>query len=186
MDVREEVYKSLRNATIELAPTVKKLGDLEKDMQSGRYTQEYLNERLAPERDGLRKQIQAAGESAMQDAQAIVDKCKEQQRAALQLDPQALTPDFQLLTSGIPLTERDLCAILDRSGDSLTMKQLTHRYAQQHEIKLPQAYTYTGDADAKQAEIAADGMADVAKRFTSRYMGTADGLDMLNRFFGVA
>ena len=107
MDVREEVYKSLRNATIELAPTVKKLGDLEADMQSGKYTQEHLHEKLAPERDGLRKQIQAAGESAMQNAQAIVDRYKEQQRAALQLDPQALTPDFQLLTSGIPLTERD-------------------------------------------------------------------------------
>lgn len=185
MDVREEVYKSLRNATIELAPTVKKLGDLEKDMQSGRYTQEHLHERLAPERDGLRKQIQAAGESAMQDAQAIVDRYKEQQRAALQLNPEALTADINLLNCGIPLAERDLCAILDRVKGNRTMETLTHRYAEMNGVKLPQAYAYTGDAEARQAEITADGMADIARRYVRGYMGTASGMDMLNKFFQV-
>ena len=103
-----------------------------------------------------------------------------------QLDPESLTPDFQLLTSGIPLSERDLCAILDRSENNLTMLQLAHRYAHQHEIKLPQRYVFTGDADAKQAEIAADAALDAAKRYTARYMRTLDGQKMLDRFFGVA
>ncbi len=185
MDVREEVYNSLKNATIELAPTVEMLGKREEAIKSGVYSSDYVRDTLEPERDGLRKQIQAAGESALQDAQAIVDRYKEQERAALTLDPEALTPDFALLTSGIPLTQRDVCAILDRSRGNKTMTQLAHRFAQKNEIQLPQAYTYAGDAEVRQAEIAADGMADIAKRYVRGYMGTAGGMDMLNKFFQV-
>lgn len=184
-DVKTEVYEALRSATVEAEPIIKKLGDAEADISGGKFSEEYTRDYLKPKRDELQKQVKAACDSAMKDAQAIVDRFKEETQAALQLNPEALTADINLLNCAVPLVERDLCAILDRVKGNRTMETLTHRYAEMNGVKLPQAYVYTGDAEARQAEITADGMADVAKRYTTRYMGTADGLDMLNRFFQV-
>lgn len=184
--IQDKVYQSLKNDTTAIYDTVKRLHDTEADIASGKYTEQHIRDYLNPKRDELRGKVKAAEGAAFDSARRLVDQYKEQQRAALQLDPESLTPDFQLLTSGIPLSERDLCAILDRSKGNLTMLQLAHRYAKQHEINLPQRYMFTGEHDAKQAEIAADGALDAAKRYTARYMHTLDGQSMLDRFFGVA
>lgn len=184
-NIHDEVYQSLKNDTTAIYDTVKRLHDTEADIASGKYTEQHIRDYLNPKRDELRGRVKAAEDAALANAQRLVDQYKDQRRAALTLDPESLTPDFQLLTSGIPLAERDLCAILDRSDNNLTMLQLAHRYAQQHEIKLPQRYVFIGDADARQAEIAADGALDAAKRYTARYMRTLDGQNMLDRFFGV-
>lgn len=185
LSIQDKVYQSLKNDTEAIFDTVKQLHETEADISSGKYTEQHINDRLKPRRDELKDMIKAAEDAAFENAQRLVDQYKEQQRAALRLDPESLTSDFQLLTSGIPLSERDLCAILDRSEKNLTMLQLAHRYAQQHEIRLPQQYVFTGDADAKQAEAAADGALDAAKRYTERYMRTLDGQNMLRRFFGI-
>ena len=183
--IQDEVYQSLKNDTTAIYDTVKRLHDTEADITSGKYSEQHVRDYLNPKCDELRDKVKAAEGAALDNAQRLVDQYKEQRRAALQLDPESLTPDFQLLTSGIPLAERDLCAILDRSEGNLTMLQLAHRYAKQHEISLPQRYAFTGEHDAKRAEIAADGALDAAKRYTARYMRTLDGQSMLDRFFGV-
>lgn len=183
--IHDEVYTSLTSDTTAIYDTVKRLHDTEADISSGKYSEQHTRDYLQPKRDELRGKVKAAEDAALANVQRLVEQYKEQQRAALQLDPESLTPDFQLLTSGIPLAERDLCAILDRSANNLTMLQLAHRYARQHEISLPQRYSFTGEHDAKQAEIAADGALDAAKRYTERYMHTLDGQHMLDRFFGV-
>ena len=184
--IQDEVYQSLKNDTTAVYDTVKKLHDTEADIASGKYSEQHIRDYLNPKRDELKDKVKAAEGAALDNVQRLVDHYKERRRAALQLDPESLTPDFQLLTSGIPLSERDLCAILDRSEGNLTMLQLAHRYAKQHEISLPQRYAFMGEHDAKQAEIAADGALDAAKRYTARYMRTLDGQNMLDRFFGVA
>ena len=185
-NIQDEVYLSLKNDTTEIYDTVKQLHETEADIASGRYSEQHIRDYLNPKRDKLRGKVKAAEDAALNNAQRLVGQYKEQQRAALLLDPQDLTPDIALLNCGIPLAERDLCAILDRVKGNRTMETLTHRYAEMNGVKLPQAYVYTGDAEARQAEIAADGALDAARRYTERYMHTLDGQTMLDRFFGVA
>ena len=185
-NIQDEVYLSLKNDTEAIFDTVKQLHETEADIASGRYSEQHIRNHLKPRRDKLRGKVKAAEGAALNNAQRLVGQYKEQQRAALQLNPEALTADIDLLNSAIPLDERDLCAILDRVKGNRTMETLTHRYAEMNGVKLPQAYVYTGDAEARQAEIAADGALDAAKRYTERYMRTLDGQTMLDRFFGVA
>lgn len=184
-NILNEVYTSLANDTAEAYDTVKQLNETEAAIAGGKYSAQHISSTLIPRRDALSEKMKEAERMALERAQSLVDQYKEQQRAALQLDPALLTPDFQLLTCGVALSERDLCAILERSENNLTMLQLAHRYARQHEIKLPQRYAFTGEHDAKQAENAADAALDAAKRYTERYMRTLDGQNILDRFFGV-
>lgn len=184
MSIGQDIYDLLRSETLGVAKAVGELEEVEERISSGKYTIEYIDDHLKPKRDRIKGEITAATEATFNKARKIVSAYTDEQRAALVLDPAALTDDYKLLVSGIDLTERDLCGILDRSGDNLTMQQMTYRYAKQHGVKLPSVFM--GDSQADENVGFANGLLDVASRYTSRYMGRSDGMRMLNKFFDVS
>lgn len=184
--LHQDTYEALRRATKDIvAPVADKLRDVERQIESGDYAPEFVRDVLKPERDELRKQLRAAKDEAAESANIKARLFIKEQQEALKLDASKLTDDARLLNCGVVLEERDLCAILDRSKDNLTMTQLAHKYAQQHDISLPKEYVYTGDVEAVDKIRQAEGLGDVVQRYVTRYIDQPDGLDTLDRFFSV-
>ncbi|WP_165174017.1 hypothetical protein [Adlercreutzia sp. ZJ242] len=183
MEIAQKVYEALKADTLGIAQIVGDLDEVEGAISSGKYTTKHIEIEWMPKRDRLRSQLADAKEATLSKIRKIVDDYKQEQEAALVLDPAALTDDYKLLVSGIELTERDLCAILDRSGNNLTMQQMTHRYAKQHNVQLPKERAFMGDSEAAESVGFANGLYDIASRYTSRYMVRTDGLKMLDKFF---
>lgn len=92
-----------------------------------------------------------------------VEQYKSDARARNQLRGEDMTPDANLLSSGLPLSKEDLQAIFDRSKGNYTMQTLTMRYADQHKISLDGIFFTT-----EQTSEAADTMGKYARNALTR------------------
>ena len=184
-DIVSEAYKALRASTFDVQDAVRELEMLDGDIRSGSYTDEHVRGVLKPKEAELKKGIEAARAKALDGVREIVDSYANERRASLVLDPSQLTDDYKLLTAGIPLNDRDLIAILDRSGDNVTMTQLAHRYAQENKVELPQEYVFMGEQEVAGDIAAAEGVLNVAKAYVEHHMTESDlrGLKTLDKFF---
>lgn len=88
----------------------------------------------------LRQDIARALKTAENDVAALNRQFADELRGLDALDPAQLTDDARLLTSGLPLTEKDYRAILQRSEGNRTMQQLTLRSAKEKGIDLGVVY----------------------------------------------
>lgn len=89
-------------------------------------------------------------EAAKTDVEQFIRGYAAELRSRDALNPADLTDDARLLTGGLPLTERDYRAILERSQGNATMLQLTLRAAKTAGVDLGGEF-YIGHAQAAQS-----------------------------------
>ena len=134
---RHEFYKAVVEGTLESISTLrtynKQIADLKSRIESGKYTQEYINEM----KDQIRA-LEHKAENERYDRIAKVEKLVGELTRSLE-DETALrgadiTDDAKLLSFG--LNERELSTLLSRNKGNPTMEQLILKNAAERGINL--------------------------------------------------
>ena len=138
MRTKRDFYNQVNGVVKEGLKSLQNLSDqldkVNKDISSGKYSPEYIREKLLPEKDSLRRQISDVRSRANKEAQRICDEYTDELRAQDDLDPSFLTEDVKLLQAGVKLTQRDIKAMLNRNADNHTMTQVILRYCKENNI----------------------------------------------------
>lgn len=182
MDIVNEVYSGLKEATTEIQKVVAVQNDLEAKVKAGRYTAETVQNEIKPRIDDLKQRILSMKEKTFADAKALVDGYRNEIDEQNNLDPKEINDDIKLLQAGIPLTVRDVEAILKRSENNRTMSQLAIRYAAQHDLKIENSYRF--EREQNEAKAVADAL-DQALTYFPNWIATDKAFDMLDKFFGI-
>ena len=183
MDIVNEVYSGLKEATTEIQKIVAVQNDLEAKVKSGRYNTETVKNEFKPRIDDLKWQTRKLSEQAIADAKALVSNYRAEVDEKNHLDANELTDDIKLLQSGIPLTERDVEHILRRAENNRTMTSLALRYAEQHGLKI-QHRPYTFELEMKSARDTADAL-DQVLIYYPNWIATDKAFYMLDQFFAL-
>ena len=182
MDVVNEVYSGLKEATTEVQKIVAEQNDLEKRVKAGRYSAETVQNEIKPRIDDLKQRILSMKEKTFADAKALVDGYRNEIDEQNNLDPKEINDDIKLLQTGIPLTVRDVEAILKRNENNRTMSQLAIRFAAQHDLKIENSYRF--EREQNEAKAVADAL-DQALTYFPNWIATDKAFDMLDKFFGI-
>ena len=182
MDVVNEVYSGLKEATTEVQKIVAEQNDLEKRVKGGRYSAETVQNEIKPRIDDLKRKTKSLSEQAIADAAALVSKYRDEIEERYCLDPEELNDDIKLLQAGIPLSVRDVQAILRRNANNRTMTTLCVRFAEQHDLKIEHSYTF--ERELKAARDTADAL-DQVLTYYPRWIGTDRAFTMLDKFFAL-
>jgi uncharacterized protein len=177
-NVVKDVYDVLKERTEAVNGKLAELSKVEAAIKSGDYSRQKVASEFYPKRDHLRSEVARAVEEAARDAKAVVTAYQNELRNLDTIDPERLTPDFQLLSSGIELAARDLNAMMHRNGNNETMLILVQRYAKAHNIELS-AHYYGHEREAQDAE----NVNTAISLYTDHWMKTPDNLAMLDKFF---
>lgn len=182
MDINNTVYDGLKEATKEIQKVVEEKAALEEKLKAGRYSVETVNREIKPRIDDLKRKTKSLSEQAIADAAALVSKYRDEIEERYCLDPEELNDDIKLLQAGIPLTVRDVEAILKRNENNRTMSVLARRYAEQHDLRIEHSYTF--ERELKAARDTAD-VLDQVLTYYPRWIATDKAFDMLDKFFGI-
>lgn len=134
---RHEFYKAVVEGTLESMVTLraynKQIADLKSRIESGKYTQQYINEM----KDQIRT-LERKAENERYDRVAKVEKLVGELTRSLEdevaLRGSDITDDAKLLN--FPLNERELSALLTRNKGNPTMEQLILKNATERGIDL--------------------------------------------------
>ncbi len=182
MDIVQDVYNSLEASTKEVQKIVAEQNDLEEKVKNGRYSAETVQNEIKPRIDDLKRKTNALSEQAIADAAALVSKYRDEIEERYCLDPGELNDDIKLLQAGIPLSVRDVQAILRRNENNKTMTALALRYAEQHDLKIEHSYTF--ERELKAARDTADAL-DQVLIYYPNWIGTDHAFTMLDKFFAL-
>lgn len=182
MNIIETVYDALKERTKEIQKIVAEQNDLEEKVKAGRYSSETVQNEIKPRIDDLKQRILSMKEKTFADAKALVDGYRNEIDEQNNLDPKEINDDIKLLQAGIPLTVRDVEAILKRNESNCTMSQLAIRYAAQHDLKVENAYRF--EREQNEAKAVADAL-DQALTYFPHWVATDKAFDMLDKFFGI-
>ena len=138
MRTKRDFYNQINGITKEGLKTLQDLSaqltKVSEDISSGKYSGEYVREKLIPQRDSLRSQMDDTRHNANKEVQRICAEYTDELRAQDDLDPSLLTEDVKLLQAGVKLTQRDIKAMLNRNADNHTMTQVILRYCKENDI----------------------------------------------------
>lgn len=148
MSIFKAVRASLHTSAQEIRELNEKIKEIDKKIESKRYSDYYIRSSLEPERAKLRKEIEKAKEAASKRASDLLNEAIAEYRRMDDLDPSQLTDDVKILDLGrlFALTEKDLLAIIARDPANVTMRQVVTRYAAEHDIDLGKEMKYFGHA----------------------------------------
>lgn len=180
MNIIETVYDALKESTKEVQKVVEEKAQLEEEVRTGRYSVETVNREIRPRIDDLKQKILSMKEKTFADAKALVDGYRNEIDEQNNLDPKEINDDIKLLQAGIPLTVRDVEAILKRNENNRTMSVLARRYAEQHDLKIVNSYRF--EREQNEAKAVADAL-DQALTYFPRWFDTGKAYDMLDKFF---
>jgi len=183
MDITNDVYTALLNSTQEIQKGVQEQTELEEKAASGRYSAETVKNEIRPRIDVLRRQTRKLSEQAIESARGLVATYRAKIDARNDLDPSEITDDIRLLQCGVPLTARDVEAILKRSENNHTMQMLAIRYAEQHDLRIEHC-PFTFELETKAARDRADAL-DQTLLYYQNWIDKKNAVEMLNRFFAV-
>lgn len=182
MNIIETVYDALKESTKEVQKVVEEKVQLEEKVKAGRYSAETVQNEIKPRIDDLKRKTKSLSEQAIADAAALVSKYRDEIEERYCLDPEELNDDIKLLQAGIPLSVRDVQAILRRNEDNRTMTALALRYAEQHDLKIEHSYTF--ERELKAARDTADAL-DQVLIYYPNWIGTDHAFTMLDKFFAL-
>ena len=182
MNIVETVYDALKESTKEVQKVVEEKEQLEEKVKAGRYSAETVQNEIKPRIDDLKRKTKSLSEQAIADAAALVSKYRDEIEERYCLDPAELNDDIKLLQAGIPLSVRDVQAILRRNENNRTMTTLALRYAEQHDLKIEHSYTF--ERELKAARDTADALDQVLIYYPS-WIGTDHAFMMLDKFFAL-
>ena len=180
MNIIETVYDTLKESTKEVQKVVEEKTQLEEKVRTGRYSVKTVNDEIKPRIDDLKQKILSMKEKTFADAKALVDGYRNEIDEQNNLDPKEINDDIKLLQAGIPLTVRDVEAILKRNENNRTMTQLAIRYAAQHDLKIENSYKF--EREQNEAKAVADAL-DQALTYFPNWIDTGKAYDMLDKFF---
>lgn len=180
MDIVQDVYNSLEASTKEVQTLATEKNELEEKVKTGRYSAETVNQEIKPRIDDLKRKMKTLTDQAIADAAALVSKYRDEIEERYCLDPGELNDDIKLLQAGIPLSVRDIQAILRRNENNRTMTTLALRYAEQHDLKIEHSYTF--ERELKAARDTAD-VLDQVLTYYPNWIGTDRAFTMLDKFF---
>ena len=182
MNIIETVYDALKESTKEVQKVVEEKAQLEEKVKAGRYSAETVQNEIKPRIDDLKRKTKSLSEQAIADAAALVSKYRDEIEERYWLDPDELNDDIKLLQAGIPLSVRDVQAILRRNENNRTMTTLALRYAEQHDLKIEHSYTF--ERELKAARETADAL-DQVLIYYPNWIGTDHAFTMLDKFFAL-
>lgn len=177
-NIVQSVYNSLKTSTEQIGKTVVERDKLEEKVKSGRYSPQALKDEVYPTLDFLRAKVRDGKSEALAAARGLVKEYEAEVATMNDLNPEEITPDLQLLQSGIPLMPNDIQAMLKRNSGNRTMLQLILRFAEQNGIDTHGTYFIGGQQEAETAKNLYS-MIDLY----SKYLDQPDGVKMLNKFF---
>ena len=180
MNIIETVYDALKESTKEVQKVIEEKTQLEEKVRTGRYSVKTVNDEIKPRIDDLKQKILSMKEKTFADAKALVDGYRNEIDEQNNLDPKEINDDIKLLQAGIPLTVRDVEAILKRNENNRTMTQLAIRYAAQHDLKIENSYKF--EREQNEAKAVADAL-DQALTYFPNWIDTGKAYDMLDKFF---
>ena len=123
--------------------------------------------------------VEREKDAATAEAGEIVKDYQDQLQREDDLKPEEITGDIEILKSGVPLTKRDVMAILERNQDNKTMTQLALRYADNHGIET--GVRYRGNQQTiKDAESANY----IVHLYVDHWIDRDQAGDVLEKFFG--
>ena len=178
-NLNSDVYEVLKTGTAGLAKMQDELKALRDDEQSGIYSDMMLNNDIRPKIAALKEDISKEAESVLSEAHGLVEEHKKKLRAADEINGADITEDAALFKVGVPLTEKDLRAILARNKGNATMEQLTLRYAEQNGIELKDIGFIGHAVELQEAES----LNEIVNVY-SRWITAPDARDILDQFFG--
>lgn len=176
--VIDAVKESLTKSTAEVQATAAELAELEEKKKSGRYSSTALKDEIFPAISAARSRLEDQKRGAEAAAKMITAEFRQKVEKAEQLNPAEITDDVKLLSLGIPLTESDLNAMLERNKNNRTMCKLIQRYAEQHDMNT--AFQYVGGQIEQQTADNLDGIISAYMQWIDR---PADAAAMLNKYF---
>ena len=147
------------------------------DRKSGKYSDNYLKEKVYPRQFELKRQMERVQDKAYSDVNTLTEEMRSYLRGLDALNPEELTDDTKLLNSGIKLTKNDIQSILDRNSGNRTMTQLALRYAKENSIEGLE-HTYYVSAESKMESF------DNIKGATKVVIRNFDSVDGYNRIYG--
>lgn len=138
MRTKRDFYNQVNGVVKEGLKSLQDLSDqltkVSEDINSGKYSGEYVREKLISQRDSLRRQMDDIRHNANNEVQRICAEYTDELRSQEDLDPSLLTEDVKLLQAGVKLTQRDIKAMLNRNADNHTMTQVILRYCKENDI----------------------------------------------------
>lgn len=177
--IQVKIYEILKKKALEVRAVKKKIDELDADIGSGDFSPKKV-EALTAQRYDLHRKLQNITTEARQEARQFVEKYKTELEEQDSLRGEDLTDDARLLSAGIPLNQRDLEAILNRSSDNRTMQQLVLRYAEANGIEM--SVRYVGN---RRAIEEADTFLSAVDLFCDHWIEDKKALEMLRKFFQV-
>lgn len=178
--ITQAVYDTLATKTEEIRQDIEAREAVDALISSGRYNTQYVESDLRPKRDSLRMKINSASDSAIQEAQNLVNQYRKKAADRNKLDPAELTDDVKLLQPGIKLEPRDIQGMLERNSTNRTMTQIILRYAKENGIDTG-GTLFVGGQEEEATARALEGILS----YYRKWIATPDAKTMLDKFFGI-
>lgn len=166
------IREVLRKAHDEITPKVQKVEAIRKDM-GDEFADGSQSRKLLIEQEELKIEIARMRRDTIEKAHRICSAAIEEVATLDDLKGEDVNDDIKLLTSGIPLTERDIEAIVNRNADNVTMQQLAYRYARDKGIKL-NSYFIGHSQQIRSIENISE-----AVDYTKDYLGAPNGWSVI-------
>lgn len=146
---KKEFYQDLTKA---INDTITELKDVDADIQvlekrrnSGNYTSKHIAEVIDPVLQKLKQKLDDTKNTGLANVNRICQEYTQELEDEDALDGSKLTPDVNLLNTGVRMGKKDLDAMLKRNQGNKTMEQIILRYADDHRIQMD--VVYKGNAD---------------------------------------
>lgn len=178
-NIFETVYNSLVDSTEAIAKDVAEYAKTTKEVESGRFTQDAIQNEIFPKQNELRRKIRESSEKAIATANDIIKQYRIDVERMNELDPAEITDDINLLQDGIVLLPRDIRAMMRRNAENRTMTQIILRYAHEHDIDTS-GIVYTGGGQREMEN--AKNLEEIV-RYYAGWIDKPNAPEMLRKFF---
>lgn len=170
-NLMDSIHETLLKTHNGLKTKVEKVTEIQAEIEeTGNETKE---RNLLAKQQEVKIEIKRARRKAIEEVQLACSELVEQITALDELKGEDVNDDIKLLTSGIPLTERDIEAIVRRNADNVTMQQLAYRYARDNGIKMNSYFI------GHSRQIQSINEISHAVEYTERYLGEPDGWSVI-------
>lgn len=180
MDFMQTLSSTLEKHSDDLAPILYSMSEIDKEIDSGKYSLKEINENLFPAKINMRMALNKAKEAARTAGRNIIAAKVKELEAEDALDPSALTDDCKLLNSGVKLNARDINAMLERNATNRTMVQVILRYCRDNGIDVKQHYI-GNEQNIRNVK----NMDTVIDMFVDHWIDKPNAKVMLKKFFKV-
>ena len=164
----DEIVTAVRDSMDRVHKVEDKLADRKRQVASGIFAKEYVQQELEPEVRRLERKLLSEKDAASEQVRKKCDEYIAELRADEELNPADLTDDIRLLQMGVSLTERDMRSLLERNKDNATMLQVLLRYAREHDLPTGDVH-YIGNAPTIRMVNTLAESAQTALKWSSNY-----------------